>query len=157
MLKATVESVRRELGEGDYVYRYRGEDGLPGDEGAFLTCSFWLVDALLMTGEPRQARELFERLLRRGNDVGLLAEEAAPTSHEFLGNFPQALSHLALINCALNLDLYDRLGTDGLRGSHADRARRGVDAVAGPRALWAAFRKTRRIGRLRSSRASMLE
>lgn len=157
VLKATVESVRRELGEGDYVYRYRGDDGLPGDEGAFLTCSFWLVDALLMTGEPRQARELYERLLKRANDVGLLAEEADTASHEFLGNFPQALSHLALINCALNLDLHARLGADGLRGTHADRARRGVEAVAGPRALWAAFRKTRRVGRLFSSRASILD
>ncbi|PIR15006.1 MAG: glycoside hydrolase family 15 [Elusimicrobia bacterium CG11_big_fil_rev_8_21_14_0_20_64_6] len=157
VLKATVESVRRELGEGDYVFRYRGEDGLPGDEGAFLPCSFWLVDALLLTGEPRRARELYESLLSRANDVGLYAEEADPSSHEFLGNFPQALSHLAMIGCALNLDLHERLGEEGLRGTHADRARRGVEAVGGPRALWAAFRKTRRVGRLRSSRASMLD
>lgn len=156
VLEATIDSVRRELGSGDYLHRYCGDDGLPGDEGAFLACSFWLIDALLMTGKAEQARELYERLLSRANDVGLFSEEVDPASHEFLGNFPQALSHLAMIGNAINLEIYARHGLQGLKGAHADRARRSVAAVAGPRALWAAFRKTRRIGRLRSSRASVL-
>ena len=78
-------------------------DGLPGGEGTFLPCSFWLVDALALDGRPDEAAELFERLLGVRNDVGLLAEEYDPREKRLLGNFPQAFSHVALINSALTL------------------------------------------------------
>jgi GH15 family glucan-1,4-alpha-glucosidase len=103
-LRRTVEQIRRELGDGPLVYRYRGEDGLPGREGAFLACSFWLVDALAGLGEVEQAAQLMEELLAVGNDVGLYAEEVDAESGAFLGNFPQGLVHLALINAAATLE-----------------------------------------------------
>lgn len=155
-LERTVEAVERTLRRGDYVQRYVTEDGLKGSEGAFLICSFWLVDALLFLEREREARELYERLLSRANDVGLYAEEIDPETHAFLGNFPQAFTHLAVIQCATNFALYDRGGAAALAGAHADRARLGVEAAAGLRALWAAFKTSRRIGRLWSSRASIL-
>jgi GH15 family glucan-1,4-alpha-glucosidase len=103
----TVEAVQRELGLGDgLLLRYRtetSEDGLPQGEGAFLLCSFWLVDALAMIGRRQEARDLFSRLLRIRNDVGLLAEEYDPVAGRMLGNFPQAFSHLGLVIAADNL------------------------------------------------------
>jgi GH15 family glucan-1,4-alpha-glucosidase len=102
-LSATVARLRAELGSGPLLHRYRGDDGLPGEEGAFLTCSFWLVDALARLGEPERAAELMEELLALSNDVGLYAEEIEIGSGAFLGNFPQALVHLALINAAVTL------------------------------------------------------
>ncbi|WP_231633198.1 glycoside hydrolase family 15 protein, partial [Streptomyces clavuligerus] len=85
-------------------------DGLPGDEGAFLACSFWLADALRMTGRSEEARDLFERLLTLRNDVGLLAEEYDTTAGRQLGNFPQAFSHIALVTTALALGREMRAG-----------------------------------------------
>jgi GH15 family glucan-1,4-alpha-glucosidase len=76
---------------------------LPEGEGAFLACSFWLVDNYILQGRHAEARKLFDRLLSRCNDVGLLAEEFDPTTGRMLGNFPQAYSQVGLINCALNL------------------------------------------------------
>jgi GH15 family glucan-1,4-alpha-glucosidase len=102
-LVATVRNIRAELGSGAFLHRYRGEDGLPGQEGAFLACSFWLVHALGRLGEIAQARELMEQLVALSNDVGLYAEEIDPASGAFLGNFPQGLVHLALINAAATL------------------------------------------------------
>ena len=102
-LMATVRNIRAELGDGAHLHRYRGEDGLPGQEGAFLACSFWLVDALGRLGEIEEAGELMEELLAQSNDVGLYAEEIDPASGAFLGNFPQGLVHLALINAAVTL------------------------------------------------------
>ncbi|MGW7468187.1 glycoside hydrolase family 15 protein [Streptomyces xantholiticus] len=103
----TVDAIRRELGSGPLVRRYTAEatriDGLPGREGAFLVCSFWLADALRMTGREKEARELFERLLTLCNDVGLLSEEYDPSSEQHLGNFPQAFSHIGLVTTALAL------------------------------------------------------
>ena len=102
----TVEAVQRELTEGGYVLRYRtehGVDGLPGDEGAFLLCSFWLADALAGIGRVDEGREHFERLLSLRNDLGLLAEEVDPVSGRHLGNTPQAFSHVGLVNTARRL------------------------------------------------------
>ena len=103
---ATVEAIRRELTVDGLVMRYRTHeaiDGLPPGEGVFLACSFWLADNLCMQGRRDEARELFERLVGLVNDVGLLAEEYDPAAKRFLGNFPQAFSHVALINTAMNL------------------------------------------------------
>lgn len=155
-LERTVAKIEQELRHGDYVHRYRTDDGLRGSEGAFLICSFWLVDALLLLDRRQEARGLFERLCRCANDVGLYSEEIDPETHEFLGNFPQAFTHLALIQSATNLELHERHGPAALRGTAADRARFGVQATAGLRALWAAFKQSGRVGRLRSSRASIL-
>ncbi|MGF1623981.1 MAG: glycoside hydrolase family 15 protein [Alphaproteobacteria bacterium] len=155
-LGATIDAIVRTLGHGPLIRRYRQADGIEGGEGAFLVCSFWLVDALLCLGKPEQARELFEMLLHRGNDVGLFAEEVDERNGLLLGNFPQAYTHLAVINSAVLLQLYQRRGARAVAGTHADRARRGVQAVLGWRAVWAAIRQSGRIGRLRSSRASML-
>jgi GH15 family glucan-1,4-alpha-glucosidase len=85
-----------------YDTRY-APDGLPVGEGAFLPCSFWLADAYLLTGRRREAEQLFKRLVDLCNDVGLLSEEYDPRAKRFLGNFPQAFSHIALINTAFNL------------------------------------------------------
>ncbi len=103
----TVDAVRAELGRSGLVRRYSTADstvdGLPGDEGAFLACSFWLADALHMTGRKDEAVALFERLLSVRNDVGLLAEEYDAVAGRQLGNFPQAFSHVGLVNTALTL------------------------------------------------------
>ncbi|MGW1128282.1 glycoside hydrolase family 15 protein [Streptomyces sp. NPDC002526] len=103
----TVDAVREELGSDGLVRRYSTDggsiDGLPGGEGAFLACSFWLADALRMTGRPEEATELFERLLALRNDVGLLAEEYDTAAGRQLGNFPQAFSHIGLVGTAVAL------------------------------------------------------
>ncbi|PPS75148.1 MULTISPECIES: glycoside hydrolase family 15 protein [Streptomyces] len=108
----TIDAVREELAHNGFLRRYStddaGVDGLPGGEGAFLVCSFWLADALHMTGRTKEARELFERLAGLANDVGLLSEEFDPVTGRHLGNFPQAFSHIGLVNTALAL-----FGEDG--------------------------------------------
>ena len=108
----TIDAVREELAHGGFLRRYSTDDadvdGLPGGEGAFLVCSFWLADALYMTGRTKEARELFERLAGLANDVGLLSEEYDPMTGRHLGNFPQAFSHIGLVNTALAL-----FGEDG--------------------------------------------
>jgi GH15 family glucan-1,4-alpha-glucosidase len=96
---STVHAVREVLGDGPLVYRYRCDDGLDGEEGAFLSCSFWLADALSRVAGPDEAAEVFEAALGYANDVGLFSEEADPSTGEALGNTPQALVHLSLI-CA---------------------------------------------------------
>ncbi|MGH2809247.1 MAG: glycoside hydrolase family 15 protein, partial [Actinomycetota bacterium] len=100
---ATIKRVEKDLTRNGLVYRYLTEDGLPGGEGAFVMCSFWLVDNLALCGEKERATELFEQLLGYANDVGLLAEEINPENGELLGNFPQAFSHVGLIGAAKNL------------------------------------------------------
>jgi GH15 family glucan-1,4-alpha-glucosidase len=101
---ATIRAVRAGLGHGDLLYRYRGHDGLTGTEGAFLPCSFWLVEALAAIGQREEARQLFERVQKLANDIGLYSEEMDPVTGRMLGNFPQALTHLTHIAAALRLD-----------------------------------------------------
>jgi GH15 family glucan-1,4-alpha-glucosidase len=108
----TVEAIQRELTEDGFVARYQtgpsdGVDGLPGHEGAFLACSFWMADALHMVGRTGEGRELFEHLLSLRNDVGLLAEEYDPRLKRQVGNFPQAFSHVPLVLTAYDLDSHD--------------------------------------------------
>ncbi|MCP5229964.1 glycoside hydrolase family 15 protein [Accumulibacter sp.] len=155
-LEATLRRVEAELADGAFLKRYAADDGLEGGEGAFLICSFWWVDALLAAGRGEQARALFEKLLACANDVGLYAEEYDVGSERFLGNMPQAFTHLALIGSAVNLELFARGGAAALAGSYADRARRAVGATFGPRGMLASLRQSGTIHRLSSSAASIM-
>jgi GH15 family glucan-1,4-alpha-glucosidase len=105
-IRGTLDAIGRDLKKDGLILRYhtsRTNDGLPPGEGAFLACSFWYVDNLVLAGREAQAREMFEQLLELQNDVGLLAEEYDPRERRQLGNFPQAFSHVALVDSALNL------------------------------------------------------
>jgi GH15 family glucan-1,4-alpha-glucosidase len=120
-VRGTVKAIGRDLMVNGLVRRYLTDetnDGLSGQEGVFLACSFWYVDNLALQGRYEEAREMFERLLTLTNDVGLLAEEYDPVARRQLGNFPQAFSHLALINSAFNLDTY--AGPAAQRGQQAE-------------------------------------
>jgi len=106
-IRATIEAVERELMVDGFVRRYdtsKADDGLPSGEGAFLACNFWMVSSLKAIGRADDARILFERLLSLCNGLGLLSEEYDPKSKRFLGNFPQAFSHIALVNAAFDLE-----------------------------------------------------
>jgi GH15 family glucan-1,4-alpha-glucosidase len=107
-IRGTVAAIEREQLVEGYVLRYRTDgagdaDGLPGPEGAFLLCTFWLADNYVLAGRRDEARAVFERLLAIRNDLGLLAEQYDPRARRQLGNFPQAFSHIGLINTARNL------------------------------------------------------
>ena len=106
-IRGTIAAIERELMRDGFVLRYRpqeeGVDGLPGNEGVFLPCSFWMAACLHRIGRKKDARDLFERLLSVRNDLGLLSEEYDPVSKRQLGNFPQAFSHVSLVNAALIL------------------------------------------------------
>ena len=106
-IRGTIEAVERELLHDGFVLRYRtsesAADGLPPGEGVFLPCSFWLCDCYELLGRHDDAHELFGRLVELGNDLGLLAEEYDPQAKRLLGNFPQAFTHLALVNTVFNL------------------------------------------------------
>jgi GH15 family glucan-1,4-alpha-glucosidase len=122
-MRATVDTIQRELCRDGLVLRYQTDganvDGLPGSEGVFLACSFWLADDLALMGRTEDARALFERLLGLRNDLGLLSEEYDPEGRRLLGNFPQAFSHVAIVNTARVLSACE--GADGgrLRASDA--------------------------------------
>ena len=104
-LIGTIDAVRQRLGRDDLLYRYemRTDDGLPPGEGAFLACSFWLVEALAVANRFDEATDIFEKLLRRSNDLGLFSEEISVDSGDLLGHYPQALTHIGLMNAALRL------------------------------------------------------
>jgi GH15 family glucan-1,4-alpha-glucosidase len=105
-VRGTIEAVERALLVDGFLMRYdtrSADDGLPPGEGAFLACTFWLADAYVLLGRMDEARSVFERLLSLRNDVGLLAEEYDTHRRRFVGNFPQAFSHVALVNTAHNL------------------------------------------------------
>jgi GH15 family glucan-1,4-alpha-glucosidase len=124
-VQGTVGAIERELMVGGFVMRYdtaTGKDGLPPGEGAFLACSFWFVDNLVLAGRRQEAEALFDKLCGLCNDVGLLSEEYDPAAKRFVGNFPQAFSHIALINSAYNL----------VRSDCALKQRAGETAVPPP-------------------------
>jgi len=114
---ATVDWIRSELQDGPFLHRYRleggAEDGLEGREGAFVLCGFWLAEALALAGRLDEAQEVFLAHAEASNHLGLLAEEVDPASGDLLGNFPQAFSHLGLINAAVRIDLGLRLQDEG--------------------------------------------
>ena len=120
----TIEAIEKRLTIGGFVRRYdttRSDDGLPPGEGVFLACSFWMVDAYVMLGRLDNARALFKRLAGLCNDVGLLSEEYDPEARELLGNFPQAFSHVALVNSAFNLTRASKPAEQ--RADHSEAAR----------------------------------
>jgi alpha,alpha-trehalase len=101
---STIKAVEKELSTGKgLLYRYKSNDGLPGEEGIFLLSSFWLVDALVLAGKKKNALKIFNKLVSFANHVGLYSEEMNPKTKEFLGNFPQAYTHIGLINSAFYL------------------------------------------------------
>ncbi len=102
-MQSTVRHIESRLMRNGLLYRYRIDDGMKGEEGAFAACGFWLVDNYVLSGRVEEARAAFEHLLSFANDVGLLAEEIDPDSGALLGNFPQAFTHIGLINAALRL------------------------------------------------------
>ena len=109
-VRGTVMATLRELTSEDQelVYRYRNDDGLPGEEGVFSICTFWLAEALALCGEVERGERIFQRMLKHANHVGLYSEELNPATGEFLGNHPQAFTHIALINCAHVLERMKR-------------------------------------------------
>jgi GH15 family glucan-1,4-alpha-glucosidase len=109
----TLEWIRSDLGAGPYVYRYRSDDGVGGAEGAFVLCGFWLAEVLAMAGRIDEAQQVFVAHAEASNHLGLLSEEIEPSSKALLGNFPQAFSHLGLINAAARIDLALRLRDEG--------------------------------------------
>ncbi len=139
---STVEAVQRDLMDHGFVLRYQTDDGsvdgLTGREGAFLACSFWLVDCLHMIGREDEAVELFERLLALPNELGLLSEEYDPLAGRMVGNFPQAFSHVSLINSAFRLSGSDPLATA------AEDSRLMMNAIAPSSPV---FQRMKRLGR----------
>jgi GH15 family glucan-1,4-alpha-glucosidase len=106
-MRGTVEAIKKELMVDGFVLRYptqKTDDGLPPGEGSFLACTFWLIDNLALTGQLEEATEIFERMLSLRNDVGLFAEEYDTRRKRLVGNFPQAFTHVGLVNSAYNLD-----------------------------------------------------
>ena len=103
---ATIDAIQREISSGPFVWRYstdEGVDGLAGSEGAFLICSFWLVSALALAGRIEEAERNLEQLRALQNDVGLFSEEYDPAARRLLGNFPQAFSHIGLLDSILTI------------------------------------------------------
>ncbi|MGZ7096423.1 MAG: glycoside hydrolase family 15 protein, partial [Methanobacterium sp.] len=105
-IQSTINTVMKNLMiENGFLYRYKNEDGLPGEEGCFALCSFWLVDSLILSGRLDEAEEIFVKVLQQISPLGLLSEEIDPVTKKQLGNFPQAFSHIGLINSALYISI----------------------------------------------------
>lgn len=124
-VQSTIKAIEKNLMSDGFVLRYHTNtelDGLPQGEGAFLPCSFWLVDCMNLSGRHDEAREMFERLLSLRNDLGLLAEEYDPRARRQVGNFPQAFSHVALLNSASNLSKYHGPATHRSSGTEGRTA-----------------------------------
>ena len=143
----TVDAIREELDFDGLIRRYEGDDGLPGKEGAFLPCAFWVAEVLARQSRTEEAREVFDRAMQTANGLGLFSEEYDPRSNEMLGNFPQALTHLSQIEAAMALSAHRArrrppprsLETPGLvLATRADRqvgdARPGPDLLLAPAA-----------------------
>jgi GH15 family glucan-1,4-alpha-glucosidase len=113
-VEGTIDAVRERLGDGPFLHRYDGDDGLAGDEGAFLFCSFWLVQALTLAGRVEEAREVFAELVEYASPLDLYAEEIDTETEEFLGNFPQAFSHVGVVDAAVYLAHAEGRGHDGV-------------------------------------------
>jgi GH15 family glucan-1,4-alpha-glucosidase len=129
ILRNSVLAIAEELTENGYVLRYRTDetdDGLSGKEGTFLICSFWLVSALSIVGEGQRAHDLMERLLRLSSPLGLYAEEFDATTDRHLGNYPQAFSHLALIEASARIILAEQLALEGLGPPNSGALARAV-------------------------------
>jgi GH15 family glucan-1,4-alpha-glucosidase len=121
-VRGTVAAIEKHLMVDGFVRRYDTDpqlDGLPPGEGIFLACSFWFADNLILQGRWDEARRLFERLVGLCNDVGLLSEEYDPEARRLIGNFPQAFSHIALVNTAHNLENTEKPAQQ--RGGHEPR------------------------------------
>ena len=119
-MRGTIDAIKRELMVDGFVTRYStaaGTDGLPPGEGSFLACTFWLIDNLALVGELEEATELFERMLALRNDVGLLSEEYDSGRKRLVGNFPQAFTHVGLVNSAYNLDRARKARARALRSA----------------------------------------
>lgn len=129
-VQGTIEAVRKNLTRNGLVYRYLTPDGLTGGEGTFTLCTYWLVDALALSGKLDEAHAMFERLLGYANDVGLMSEEIDPRDGAMLGNFPQGFSHLSMIQSAVNLATAEAHGAEDSPHSMAGRVRRGRGAAS---------------------------
>ncbi|MBV8693393.1 MAG: glycoside hydrolase family 15 protein [Actinobacteria bacterium] len=136
-VKGTVAAIERDLTRDGFVLRYHEAssaevDGLPPGEGVFLACTFWMADNLIMQGRTDEARTLFERLVGLTNDVGLLSEEYDPVANRLVGNFPQAFSHVSLVNTARNLAASDGRAAMAARAAEDDAAPPAESGLAGP-------------------------
>jgi GH15 family glucan-1,4-alpha-glucosidase len=127
---STIEHIHQDLTQNGLVYRYRAPDGLAGGEGAFLICTFWLVEALALAGKMKDARRLFEHMLTFANDVGLYSEEIDPATGNFLGNFPQGFTHLSLVRAAVDLAKTDKHGPEDEPETEGERAHKAHRAAA---------------------------
>ncbi|MDQ3901256.1 MAG: glycoside hydrolase family 15 protein, partial [Actinomycetota bacterium] len=132
-MQSTIDVVRRDLVRDGLVHRYCTADGLPGGEGTFALCSFWLVNALALSGRTGEARELFEHVLGYANDLGLLSEEIEPSNADLLGNFPQGFTHLGLIGAAVTLANADARGPERRRQTEGERTARSRRVTQGKR------------------------
>lgn len=119
---STVQAIGEQLTSNGMIYRYLTEDGLPGREGAFAMCTFWLADNLALAGRVDEAREVFERIISYANDTGLLSEEIDPLTGDLLGNYPQGFTHLSLIRTALHIAKAESLGAEHRAADSAERA-----------------------------------
>jgi GH15 family glucan-1,4-alpha-glucosidase len=130
-VRSTLDAIRHELGAGpeELIYRYRSADGIAGDEGAFVVCSFWMIQNVALTGDFDEAERLFRLLLRRAGPLGLFAEEIDPHTGDHLGNYPLGLSHAALINTAVMLErLRGAVSGEGRAGTAAEPPSRPTPA-----------------------------